>query len=44
MPSAATRHAIAALLLTAVPLPDVVLGAAIACLVAALGTWAPRAA
>ena len=35
---------LAALLLAAVPLPDVVLGAAIACLVAALGTWAPRAA
>lgn len=32
---------VAALLLTAVPLTDVVLGAAIACLVAGLGAWAP---
>lgn len=33
--------AIAGLLLTAVPVPDVVLGASIACLVAGLGAWAP---
>lgn len=32
------------LLLGAVPLPDVVLGAAIACLVAGIGTWVPRGA
>lgn len=32
---------IAGLLLSAVPLPDVVLGASIACLVAGLGAWAP---
>ncbi|GAA1424689.1 hypothetical protein GCM10009640_21430 [Agrococcus citreus] len=32
---------VAGLLLAAVPLPDVVLGASIACLVAGLGAWAP---
>ncbi len=37
----AAGAAVAALLLAAVPVPDVVLGAAIACLVAALGAWAP---
>ncbi|ROR65245.1 hypothetical protein [Agrococcus jenensis] len=39
--AAALGAAIAALLLTSVPLPDVVLGASIACLVAGLGAWAP---
>lgn len=33
---------LAALLLAAVPLPDVVLGAALACLVAGVGAWVPR--
>lgn len=32
---------VAAFLLTTVPVPDVVLGASIACLVAGLGAWAP---
>jgi hypothetical protein len=35
---------LAGLLLQAVPLPDVVLGAALACLVAAVGVWAPSVA
>ncbi|WP_206447555.1 hypothetical protein [Agrococcus sp. KRD186] len=35
---------LAALLLQAVPLPDVVLGAALACLVAGVGVWAPHSA
>ncbi len=39
--AAAVGAAVAALLLTSVPLPDVVLGASIACLVAGLGAWAP---
>ncbi|MGY3127205.1 hypothetical protein ACVWW9_000704 [Agrococcus sp. UYP33] len=39
--AAALGAAVAALLLTSVPLPDVVLGASIACLVAGLGAWAP---
>ncbi|SFS08110.1 hypothetical protein SAMN04487783_1051 [Agrococcus baldri] len=40
----AAGASLAALLLHAVPLPDVVLGAALACLVAAVGVWAPSAA
>ncbi|KAA6436362.1 hypothetical protein FQ330_02850 [Agrococcus sediminis] len=40
----AAGAALAALLLAAVPLPDVVLGAALACLVAALGAWSPTLA
>ncbi|WP_425842914.1 hypothetical protein [Agrococcus sp. TSP3-2-1] len=40
--AAAAGAALAALLLGAVPVPDVVLGAAIACLVASLGGWVPE--
>ncbi|RWR18254.1 hypothetical protein D8Y24_11605, partial [Agrococcus lahaulensis] len=40
----AVGAALAALLLAAVPLPDVVLGAALACVVAALGAWSPTLA
>lgn len=39
--SGAAGAGLAALLLTAVPLPDVVLVAAMACLVAGVGMWAP---
>lgn len=39
--AAAGGAGVAALLLTSVPVADVVLGAAIACLVAGLGAWAP---
>lgn len=42
--AAAAGAALAALLLGAVPVPDVVLGAAIACLVASLGAWVPERA
>ncbi|MBO1770512.1 hypothetical protein JQT67_09990, partial [Agrococcus sp. TF02-5] len=40
--AAAAGAALAALLLGPVPVADVVLGAAIACLVASLGAWAPE--
>ena len=39
----AAGAALAGLLLWAVPVPDVVLGAALACLIAGLGAWAPGA-